>query len=193
VTEFGAIAQRMMGMQPTIVIAHAPAGQNIGLIKALRGARFDGPILLGSHGLNEAPLINALQDVGRLDRLQILSRFASPDGDGKELDELRAAARKHGKTTPLSTTSVMGWSLARIMEAALRECGYPCPGEKLNGVLERLSVEMGALMGGPVQFTPGDHFGTSWWRVYQFDDKSRKFLPASSWLETSSTLTQRKQ
>ena len=69
-------------------------GQNVGLIKALRGAGFDGPILLGAHGLNEAPLINALQGVGGLDKLQILSRFASPDDQGKEVSALRAAAAK---------------------------------------------------------------------------------------------------
>jgi branched-chain amino acid transport system substrate-binding protein len=193
VTEFGAIAQRMMGMQPTIVAAHAGSGQNIGLVKALRGANYNGPILLGAHGLNETPLINSLQGVGGLDKLQILSRFASPDSEGKELDEIRAAAKKNGKTTPISTTTIMGWSLAKVMEAALRQCGYPCPGEKLNGVLENLKVDMGSLMGGPVQFSPTDHYGKTWWRVYQFDDKSKKFLPASAWLETSSTPTLRKQ
>ena len=193
VTEFGAIAQRMMGMQPTIVTAHAGSGQNIGLVKALRGAQYDGPILLGAHGLNEAPLINALQGVGGLDKLQILSRFASPDGEGKELDELRAAAKKNGKTTPISTTSIMGWSLAKVMEESLRQCGYPCPGEKLNGVLEQIKVEMGALTGGPVQFSREDHYGKSWWRVYQFDANSKKFLPASDWLEASSTPSLRKQ
>ena len=45
VTEFGAIAQRMTAMEPTIVIAHAGFGQNVGLIKALRGAGFNGPSL----------------------------------------------------------------------------------------------------------------------------------------------------
>ena len=46
VTEFGAIAQRMISMNPTIVVAHAGLGQNVGLIKALRGAGYNGPILL---------------------------------------------------------------------------------------------------------------------------------------------------
>src|SRR5262245_33487184 len=45
VTEFGAIAQRMIAMNPTIVVAHAGSGQNVGLIKALRGAGYSGPIL----------------------------------------------------------------------------------------------------------------------------------------------------
>ena len=193
VTEFGAIAQRMMSMNPTMVIAHAGSGQNVGLIKALRGAGFDGPILMGSHGLNEAPLINALQGVGSLDKLQIVSRFASPDSPGKELDEIRAAAQKYGKKTPISTTTIMGWSLAKLMEASLSKCGYPCPGDKLNSVLENIKVEMGALMGGPVQFTPKDHYGTTWWRVYQYDTKEKKFLAASDWQEASSTPTLRKQ
>jgi branched-chain amino acid transport system substrate-binding protein len=193
VTEFGAIAQRMTSMSPTMVVAHAGSGQNVGLIKALRGAGFDGPILMGSHGLNEMPLINALQGVGSLDKLQIVSRFSSPDTTGKELDEIRAAAQKYGKKTPVSTTTIMGWSLAKVMEAALLKCGYPCPGEKLNSTLENIKVDMGLLMGGPVQFAPKDHYGISWWRVFQYDAKDKKFLPASEWLEASSTPTLRKQ
>jgi branched-chain amino acid transport system substrate-binding protein len=193
VTEFGAIAQRMTSMSPTMVVAHAGSGQNVGLIKALRGAGFDGPILMGSHGLNEMPLINALQGVGSLDKLQIVSRFSSPDTTGKELDEIRAAAQKYGKKTPVSTTTIMGWSLAKVMEAALLKCGYPCPGEKLNSTLENIKVDMGSLMGGPVQFAPKDHYGISWWRVFQYDAKDKKFLPASEWLEASSTPTLRKQ
>jgi branched-chain amino acid transport system substrate-binding protein len=193
VTEFGAIAQRMLSMNPTIVVAHAGSGQNVGLIKALRGAGFSGPILMGSHGLNEAPLINALQGIGSLDKLQIVSRFASPDSPGKELDDIRAAAQKYGKKTPISTTTVMGWSLGKVMEASLRQCGYPCPGDKLNSVLENIKVDMGALTGGPLHFKPKDHYGTTWWRVYQYDAKGNKFLPASGWLEASSTPTLRKQ
>jgi ABC-type branched-subunit amino acid transport system substrate-binding protein len=193
VTEFGAIAQRMNSMKPTIVVAHAGSGQNVGLIKALRGAGYNGPILLGSHGLNETPLINSLQGIGSLDKLQIVSRFASPDSPGKEIDNVRAAALKSGKNAPISTTTIMGWSLAKVMEASLRECGYPCPGTKLNGVLEKLKVDMGALMGGPVHFAPKDHYGTSWWRVYEYNAKEKKFLPVSEWLEASSTPKLRKQ
>jgi branched-chain amino acid transport system substrate-binding protein len=193
VTEFGAIAQRMIAMKPTIVVAHAGSGQNVGLIRALRGAGFDGPILMGSHGLNETPLINALQGVGSLDKLQIVSRFASPDSTGKEIDAVRAAAQKYGKKTPITTTTIMGWSLATVMEAALRQCGYPCSGEKLNTMLENIKVDMGSLMGGPIQFTPKDHYGTTWWRVFQYDAGGKKFLPASEWLEASSTPTLRKQ
>jgi branched-chain amino acid transport system substrate-binding protein len=193
VTEFGAIAQRMIATNPTIVVAHAGSGQNVGLIKALRGAGFNGPILMGSHGLNETPLINALQGIGSLDKLQIVSRFASPDSAGKELDAIRAAAQKYGKKTPISTTTIMGWALGTVMEASLRQCGYPCPGEKLNSVLENIKVDMGSLMGGPVQFSQKDHYGTSWWRVFQYDANGKKFLPASEWLEASSTPTLRKQ
>jgi branched-chain amino acid transport system substrate-binding protein len=193
VTEFGAIAQRMIGMKPDLVVAHAGSGQNVGLIRALRAAGYDGPILLGAHGLNEAPLINALQGVGGLGKLQIVSRFASLDDKGKEMNELRAATGKYGKKTPLATTSVMGWALGKVMEASLRKCGYPCAGDKLNAVLEGLTVDMGALMGGPVQFSPSDHYGKSFWRVYQYDEASKQFVPASSWLEASSTPTLRKQ
>jgi len=193
VTEFGAIAQRMLGMQPTIVVAHAGSGQNVGLIRGLRGAGYNGPILMGSHGLNETPLIQAVQGVGGLASLQLLSRFASPDSEGKELDELRAAARKHSKKDPISTTSIMGWTMGKVMEASLRKCGYPCSGDQLNATLENLTVDVGALMGGPIQFKPDDHYGKTWWRVYQYNETARKFQPVSSWLETSSTPTLRKQ
>ncbi len=192
-TEFGAIAQRMIGMKPTILVVHAGSGQNIALIRAVRGAGYDGPILMGSHGLNETPLIKALAGIGEFGRLQIVSRFASPDDSGKELDELRAAAKKYGKREPISTTSIMGWVLGGVMEASLRQCGYPCSGEQLDRVLQNLKVEMGSLLGGPIQLKPNDHYGSTWWRVYEYDEKSQKFRPVSDWLEASSTPTLRKQ
>ncbi len=192
-TEFGAIAQRMLAMKPTLVVSHTGAGQNIGLFRALRGAGYDGPILMGSHGLNEAPLVAALKSAGGLNKLQIVSRFATPDSEGKELDELRAVAKKYGKKGPLSTTSIMGWAMGRVMEAALRKCGFPCPAEKLDGALQTLSVDMGSLMGGPIKFTPGDHYGTSWWRVYQYDEAVGKFVAVSNWIEASSTPTLKKK
>ena len=163
------------------------------MIKALRGAGFDGPVLLGAHGFNEAPLIDALQGVGGLDKVQIVSRFASPDSNGKELDEIRAAALKYGKTAPISTTTIMGWALGTLMEASLRQCGYPCSGDKLNAVLENIKVDMGSLMGGPVQFAPKDHYGTTWWHVSKYNANGKKFVAATEWEETSSTLTSRKQ
>jgi branched-chain amino acid transport system substrate-binding protein len=193
VTEFSAIAQRMIAMNPTIVVAHAGAGQNVGLIKALRGAGYDGPVLLGAHGLNETPLINALSGVGGLDKIQILSRFASPDSPGKDLDAVRAAAKKYGKRDPISTTTIMGWSLGKVMEASLKTCGYPCDGDKLNKTLESLKIDMSELMGGPIQFSSTDHYGKSWWRVYQYNPQKNAFLAASDWLEASSTPTLRKQ
>ena len=192
-TEYGAIAQRMIAMKPTLVVAHVGAGQNVGLFRALRGAGYSGPILMGSHGLNETPLVTALKGAGGLNNLQIVSRFASPDSPGKELDDLRAAAKRYGKKDPISTSSIMGWSMGRIMEAALTKCGYPCSGEKLDGVLQILNVDMGALMGGPVTFAPKDHYGKTWWRVYQYNEATGKFDAASNWIEASSTPTLKKK
>jgi hypothetical protein len=87
----------------------------------------------------------------------------------------------------------MGWALAAIMEASLRQCGHPCTGEKLNSVLENIKVDTGSLMGGPVQFSPKDHYGTTWWRVFEYDAAKKQFLPASDWQEASSSPTLRKQ
>ena len=87
----------------------------------------------------------------------------------------------------------MGWALGTVMEASLSQCGHPCPGDKLNSVLENIKVDMGSLMGGPVQFSPKDHYGTTWWRVYQYDANAKKFQPASEWQEASSSPTLRKQ
>ena len=87
----------------------------------------------------------------------------------------------------------MGWALATIMEASLRRCGHPCTGDKLNGVLENIKVDMGSMMGGPVQFSPKDHYGTTWWRVFEYATAKKQFLPVSDWQEASSTPTLRKQ
>ena len=82
------------------------------------------------------------------------------------------------------------------VQEALREAiisGRFRSGDKLNAVLENIKVEMGSLMGGPIQFAPKDHYGTTWWRVYQYEANGKKFQPVSDWQEASSTPTLRKQ
>lgn len=182
-TSFAPIGQKLAAMQPTVMVSHAAGFQNPGIIRSLREAGFKGPILMGSHGLIEANLVKALKPSGYLTGLQIVSRFASPDSPGADLDKLRAAAKKFGKSDPLSTPSVMGWSMGKVLEAALTKCGWPCPGSKLNATLQTLSVPMGDLMGGPITFTKNDHYGPSWWRVYQYDPTTGKFAAISDWLK----------
>ena len=75
----------------------------------------------------------------------------------------------------------MGWALASVMEVAHSQCGYPCTGEKLNSVLETIKEDMGALMGGPIQFSPKDHYGTTWWQVSKYNVTEKHFLPAAEW------------
>ncbi len=107
------------------------------------------------------------------------------------MDALRAAAAKYGLAGKVCIGHVSGWSLGLLAETALKQCGWPCSGEKLNQVLENITVDPGGLMGGPIKFSPKDHYGPTWWRVFKYDGASKSYKPVTVWQENSSTPMQK--
>ena len=68
------------------------------------------------------------------------------------------------------------------MHAAVTKCGKGCTAEKLNETLENLNVNTGGLTGGPIVFTKDNHYGPSFWRLYKWNNASRKLDPVSEWV-----------
>lgn len=193
-TDFSAIAQQIVGMKPAMVVAHMPASQGAALVRSLGPAGFTGTIVVGAHGIGEATLIAAMKSAKISGDTYLLSRYPQPNAEGKELAQFRAAVAKYRKASePLSSQHVMGWAMGRVAEAALAKCGYPCPGDKLNGILESTTFDLGDLLGSPVRFSDNDHYGQTTWRLYKYDAATDRFQPSTGWAEASSTPSLRKK
>jgi branched-chain amino acid transport system substrate-binding protein len=190
-TEFGAVTQKVVEMKPDIVNIHNPFGSGMAMLRALRGLGYKGAIMEAALGFDEFAYGEVIESTGYTDNTYLLSRWAPGDAEGPQMDALRAAAKKYGLAGKVCIGHVSGWALGLLAETALKQCGWPCSGEKLNQLLENITVDTGGLMGGPIKFSPKDHYGTTWWRVFKYDGASKSFKAVTGWKENSSTPMQK--
>jgi len=187
-TEFGPSAQKIVAMKPDIIVLHNPPAHALGMIRSLRGIGYKGIVLVAALGMDEHTFAGAIESSGFTEKTYVFSRWAFANSEGKELDQLRAAAKKYGIPSKLNIGNVSGWTMGVLAEASLKKGGWPLSGEKLNSILQNITVDTGALMGGPIKFTPEDHYGTTWYRLFKYDGKTKTFKVASGWKEQTSKL-----
>jgi branched-chain amino acid transport system substrate-binding protein len=187
--EYGAIGQKIVSTAPEMVVTHLPAGLAPGVLLAARSAGYKGPILMHNVALSEGTLVKAMETSGNFENTYVFTRYVLGDDPSPQVAEIRRGVEGVGvKAADFSGNHVAGWAHAMVAVAALKKCGFPCDGAKLNATLTDLSVDVGPLTGGPVFFKGDDHQGTSWWKVYKFDSQKKAFQPTGNWVEASSKL-----
>jgi branched-chain amino acid transport system substrate-binding protein len=187
--EYGAIGQKIASGEPAIVVTHLPAGLAPGVLLAARSSGYRGPILMHNVALNEATLVKAMETSGNFVNTFVFSRYVLGDDPLPEVAAIRRAVEAGGtKASDFSGNHVAGWVHAMVAVEALKKCGFPCDGNKLNKTLGELSVDVGPLSGGPIAFKGDDHQGASWWKAYKFDSGKKRFEPSGNWVEASSKL-----
>ena len=186
-TDFTPFAQAANEKKPDLVVGHYGSGQNLGVIPALRRSGYTGPYIVASYGVTEDTIKAAAQRAGSGEAIYYVTRYASSSDKSPSVAEVAAAQKKYGTSKPFSSMHITGWALGKVAEAALKECGWPCTREKLDGVLQKLKVDMGGLTGGPIEMSPTDHFGPSYWRLYVWNAKAEAMEPKSDWVKKNAT------
>lgn len=187
--EYGAIGQKIASSQAAIVVTHLPAGLAPGVLLAARSAGYHGQMLLHNVAFNEATLVRAMETAGNFENTHVFSRYVLAHDPLPVVAAIGRALEKVGvKSADFSGNHIAGWVHGKVAVEALKKCGFPCNGDKLNATLNSLSVDTVGLSGGPITFKAGDHQGTSWWKTYSFDPASKKFKPAGEWVEAPSKL-----
>jgi branched-chain amino acid transport system substrate-binding protein len=46
-----------------------------------------------------------------------------------------------------------------------------------------VKVDANGLTGGPIEMAPQDHYGPSYWRLYQWNESARRMEPKSDWVK----------
>ena len=110
-------------------------------------------------------------------------RYASAFEQIGEFDRIREAMKKFGSQSPLSARHAQGWTMGRLIEQALEKAGWPCTREKLISALEKTDLDTKGLTGGPIRFTPTDHYGNTWWKAYRWNAKKKALVPIMDWFE----------
>ena len=180
--DFTPFAQAAVAKNPAIVVGHYGTAQNLGIIPALRRSGFAGPYLIANYGVTETAIEGAAKAAGSGENIYVVSRYAPPQENIPAVEQIRAAAKAHNLKRSLTQVHVEGWVLGMVMHAAVTKCGKGCTAEKLNEALENLNVNTGGLTGGPIVFTKDNHYGPSFWRLYKWNNASRKLDPVSEWV-----------
>ncbi|NIR32751.1 MAG: ABC transporter substrate-binding protein [Gammaproteobacteria bacterium] len=185
-TDFTPHAQAVVDRKPDLVVGHYGAGQNLGIIPALRKVGYDGPYVVAVYGVGEDTVKLAAEKAGGGRNLYTVSRYVSVFEENPGLERVRAAANKYGTEKAFSTMHVHGWVLGKFATTALEKCGWPCTREQLNSVMETLKIDTEGLTGGPVEMAPDDHYGPTYWRLYRWEEVDQKLVPVGKWLRKES-------
>lgn len=181
--DFTPFAQAAVQKKPDVVVGHYGASQNLGVIPALRKAGFDGPYVVAVYGVPEDVVLQAAEKAGTGKDLYFVTRYATIHDEAPGVRQARAAAERYGTGKPFSTMHIHGWALGKLAEAALTRCGWPCSREALDKAIQTLKIDTEGMTGGPIEMSPEDHYGPSYWRAYRWDEKTRKLAPVSDWLK----------
>jgi branched-chain amino acid transport system substrate-binding protein len=110
-------------------------------------------------------------------------RFVPVYEDLPEMGRIKEAMRKYSHQYPLSSRTCHGWTIGRLMEQALTKAGWPCNRSNLITALEKTNLDTRGLNGGPILFTPTDHYGPTWWRAYRWNAAKKALVPATDWFK----------
>jgi branched-chain amino acid transport system substrate-binding protein len=182
-SDFTPFAQAAVEKKPDIVVGHYGSGQNLGVIPALRRSGYTGPYVVASYGVTEDTVRQAAQRAGNDQNVYYVTRYSTVYDSNPAVAEVAAAQKKYGTSKPFSSTHLTGWALGRFVESALKACGWPCSREKLDNVIQTLKVDVSGLTGGPIEMSPQDHYGPSYWRLYVWNESAKKMEPKGDWLK----------
>jgi ABC-type branched-subunit amino acid transport system substrate-binding protein len=94
----------------------------------------------------------------------------------KEITE--AVKQANGKYPPDEMTE--GWIAGMVLEAALKGAGAEATPAKVQASMQNLKVDLKGLRGGPIEWTPDNHFRTKqYYRVYRWDGS--KIVIVKNW------------
>jgi branched-chain amino acid transport system substrate-binding protein len=185
-SDFTPFAQAAVEKKPDIVVGHYGSGQNLGVIPALRRSGYTGPYVVASYGVTEDTVRQAAQRAGNDQNVYYVTRYSTVYDSNPAVAEVAAAQKKYGTSKPFSSMHLTGWALGRFVESALKACGWPCSREKLDNVIQTLKVDVSGLTGGPIEMSPQDHYGPSYWRLYVWNESAKKMEPKGDWLKKTS-------
>ena len=113
----------------------------------------------------------------------LLSRYASAYDDLPEYQKIKKAMKKFGHQHPLSSHHAQGWTMGRIVEAALQKVGWPCSREQFIKALQGVDLDPMGLTGGRIKYTADNHVGPMYWKLYRWDPSKKSLMPVLDWFK----------
>ena len=156
--------------------AWAPWGCQVRTFEALRKLGWEGKYLAYAHTNSEDEL-KRLKDEG----FYVFGTNAFFADDTEIHKKIREASARE-KTIYPYTQLAEGWIAATVLEEILKKTPWPPDPEKARTAMNQIKVDVKGLKGGPLSWTPDNHFRTTThYRVYRWDSKRNGVIMVKDW------------
>lgn len=158
------------------VYAWAPWVTQVKTLEALRKLGWDGNYIAFAH-------IQAEQELERLkdEKFYVFGANALFVDDSDMHKSIKESSTKEKTIYPYQKLTE-GWIAAMVLEEALKKTPWPASAEKVRKAMNTVKVEFKGLRGGPLVWTPTNHFRTvNYYRVYKWDSKAKGIEVVKDW------------
>src|SRR5262245_26017878 len=175
--DYTPFATKLKDANANWVFSWAPWVTEVRTLEALRRLGWSGQYIAWSH----------LEAEGELPRLKDGNFYVVGANSLFQEDlpihrEITEAAKKASTSYP-GNQMAEGWIAGMVMEAALRNAGWPADAAKVRAALETVKVDTKGLRGGAFEFTKDNHFRTQqFYRVYRWDPARSAIVVAKDWV-----------
>jgi ABC-type branched-subunit amino acid transport system substrate-binding protein len=175
--DYTPFATKLKDANTNWVFSWAPWVTQVRTLEALRRLGWGGSYIAWSH----------LEAEGELARLKDANFYVIGANSLFQDDlpihrEVADAAKKANASYP-GNQMAEGWIAGMVIEAALKNAGWPADAAKVRAALETVKVDTKGLRGGPIEWTKDNHFRTrQYYRVYRWDAAKSAIVVVKDWM-----------
>ena len=169
-------ATKLNEANPNWVYSWAPWVSEVRTFEAMRRLGWKGKYITWAH-------LNAEEELGRIKDgdLYVLGTNAFMEDNLPLHAEMRAIAHRAKLDYPVSYLTE-GFVAGLVLEAVLKNTGWPATPQKVLAAMNNLKVEMKGLRGGTLEWTKDNHFRTrQQYRVWRWDPAANKVVRVQDW------------
>ena len=175
--DYTPFATKLKDANANWVFSWAPWVTQVRTLEALRRLGWTGSYIAWSHLEAESELAR-LKDAG----FYVVGANALFQDARPIHHEINEAAKKANAGYP-GHQMAEGWIAGMVIEAALKNAGWPADAAKVRAALETVKVDTKGLRGGPIEWTKDNHFRTrQYYRVYRWDTGKSAIVLAKDWM-----------
>ncbi|MGE3988820.1 ABC transporter substrate-binding protein [Pseudorhodoplanes sp.] len=169
--DYTSFATKLKDANPTWVYSWAPWIMQTRLFESLRRLGWTGSYIAWAHQEAETEL-KRLKDPNFY-VIGTNTLFQEQLPVHKEIEE---SVAKVGSRYPANQMSD-GWIGALVIEAALKQAGWPVSPAKIQAALENIKVDLKGMRGAPIEWNKANHFRLRQaYRVYKWDEKTGRIV-----------------
>jgi ABC-type branched-subunit amino acid transport system substrate-binding protein len=174
--DYTAFATKIKAADPNWGFSYAPWPTEVKTFEALRRLGWKGTYLTYGHIQAEDELAR-IADGG----FYVFSANALFQDNLPVQAEIKKVAAE-GKFSYPATYATEGWISARALEQILTKTSWPATPAKVQAAMGTLNLDTQGLRGGPLVWTPENHFRTKqYYRFYRYDPDKKSVVRMRDW------------